>query len=351
MGGSCPLAVRLAVAVRAGWGGEGEGKCHEESCHGHVIEGTTARASLQGRFDSGTIHGVRSLFRAPRGRAEVVFDYAQVVLGSVLVGLGTNWFFVPNKVVSGGVTGIAIILHYVLGTPVGLVVLALNLPLLWLGWRYVGGMRFFSRTLVSILVLSPTIDLTAPWLTPPTSDRLLVICYGGLLDGLGMGLVFRGRGTTGGTDVLARLAHRHLGVGIGQALLAFNVVIFAGAAFIFGAEPVMVALALAFVSARVLDLVQSGFSVARTALIIASQPRLVMDAVFARLGRGVTVLDALGGYSGEPRPVLMVVVAAHEVGRLKRLVAEVDPKAFVAIVPAQEVLGEGFAPHVREEKG
>ncbi|MEP0774670.1 MAG: YitT family protein [Acidobacteriota bacterium] len=294
---------------------------------------------------------MKALFRAPRGRAEVVFDYAQVVLGSVLVGLGTNWFFVPNKVVSGGVTGIAIICHYVFKTPVGVVVLALNLPLLWLGWRFVGGMRFFVRTVVSVLVLSATIDLTAPLLTPPTQDRLLVICYGGLLDGLGMGLVFRGRGTTGGTDVLARIAHRYLGVGIGQALLAINVVIFGGAAFIFGAEPVMVALALAFVSARVLDLVQSGFSVARTALIIAAQPRAVMDAVFARLGRGVTVLDGIGGYTGEARPVLMVVVAAHEVGRLKRLVAEVDPRAFVTILPAQEVLGEGFAAHSREEKG
>lgn len=280
----------------------------------------------------------------------MIFDYAQVISGSVLVGLGTNWFLVPNKVVSGGVTGLAIIAHYLLDTPVGTVVFALNVPLLWLGWRYIGGMRFFVRTLVSVIVLSATIDLTAAVLTPPTQDRLLVICYGGLLDGLGMGLVFRGRGTTGGTDVLARLAHRYLGVGIGQALLAINVLIFGGAAFIFGAETVMVALALAFVSARVLDLVQSGFSVARTALIIAAQPRTVMDAVFARLGRGVTVLDALGGYSGEPRPVLMVVVAAHEVGRLKRLVAEVDRRAFVAIMPAQEVLGEGFAPHTREEQ-
>jgi uncharacterized membrane-anchored protein YitT (DUF2179 family) len=202
---------------------------------------------------------------------------------------------------------------------------------------------------VSVLVLSAAIDLLAPLLTPPTSDRLLVICYGGLLDGLGMGLVFRGRGSTGGTDVLARLAHRFLGVGIGQALLAMNVVIFAAAGFIFGAEAVMVALALAFVSARVLDVVQSGFAAARSALIISTAPERVKTAVLERLGRGVTVLAGQGGYTGEPRPVLYVVVAAHEVGRLKRLVAEADPEAFVAIAPAQEVLGEGFSPHPEEE--
>jgi len=292
---------------------------------------------------------MRRWLMAPRGRAGVVFDYALVVAGSVLVAAGTDLFFVPNKVVSGGVAGIAIIAHYLAGTPVGAVVLVLNLPLLWLGWKYAGGMRFFVRTAVSVVVMSVAIDLLAPILTPPTTDRLLVICYGGLLDGLGMGLVFRGRGSTGGTDVLARLAHRFLGVGIGQALLGMNVVIFMAAGFVFGAEAVMVALALAFVSARVLDLVQEGLSAARSALIISTDPERVKAAVLQRLGRGVTVLAGQGGYTGEARPVLYVVVAAHEAGRLKRLVAEADPEAFVAITPAQEVLGEGFSPHSKKE--
>ncbi len=292
---------------------------------------------------------MRLAFVAPRGRAGVAFDYAQIVLGSLLVAAGTNLFFVPNNVVSGGVTGIAIIAHHLLRTPVGAVVLLANLPLLWLGWRYAGGMRFFVRTAVSVVVLSVGIDLSAPFLAPPTHDRLLVICYGGLVDGLGMGLVFRGRGTTGGTDILARLAHRHLGVGIGQALLAINVAIFGAAAFVFGAEAVMVALALAFVSARVLDLVQAGFSAARAALVISTRPEEVRRAVLDTLGRGLTVLRGQGGFTGEERPVLYVVVASHEVGRLKRLIAQVDPAAFLAITPAQEVLGEGFAPHAGEE--
>ncbi|MGD1149252.1 MAG: YitT family protein [Thermoanaerobaculaceae bacterium] len=286
---------------------------------------------------------------APKGRLGVAFDYALIVAGSLLVAAGTNLFFVPNNVVSGGVTGLSIIAHRLFRTPVGMVVLLLNLPLLWLGWRFAGGIRFFVRTVVSVLVLSIAIDLTAPFLVPPTHDRLLVICYGGLIDGLGMGLVFRGRGTTGGTDILARLAHRYLGVGIGQALLAMNVAIFAGAAFLFGAEAVMVALALAFVSARVLDVVQTGFSAARAALIISKKPDEVREAVLGTLGRGVTLLHGQGGYTGEERPVLYVVVMPHEVGRLKRLVAHVDRAAFVAITPAQEVLGEGFAPHAGEE--
>lgn len=278
------------------------------------------------------------------GPLRTFVDFLEVITGSLLVALGTNLFFVPNKVVSGGVTGISILFHYAWGTPVGLVTLLLNLPLLWIGWRWAGGARFFVRTALAVVVMAAAIDLTAPYLTPPTTDRLLVIMYGGLLDGLGMGLVFRGRGTTGGTDVLARVANRFLGVGIGQTLLALNVLIFAVAAFQFGAEAVMVALALAFVSARTLDTVQAGFAASRQAIIITRHPEAVRDAVFDNLRRGVTLLEARGGWTGEPRPMLYVVVAAHEVGRLKLRVAEVDPDAFVAISAAQEVLGEGFAP-------
>ncbi len=290
-------------------------------------------------------------FTWPEGRLGVALDYLEIVVGSLLVAAGTNLFFVPNKVVSGGVTGIAIIAHYLASSPVGLVVLALNVPLLAIGWKWAGGIRFFARTAVAVAVMSIAIDLTAPYLHPPTQDRLLVICYGGLLDGFGMGLVFRGRGTTGGTDILARLAHRYLGLGIGQTLLVVNILIFAAAGFIFGAEPVMVALAVAFVSARTLDLVQAGFSASRQAIIISSRPDAVRESIFTNLQRGVTVIEGHGGYTGRPQPILYVVVAAYEVGRLKRRVAEADPDAFVAISSAQEVLGEGFTPATTEDDG
>lgn len=285
--------------------------------------------------------------RRARSRGTVV-DYVQIVTGSALVAIGTNMFFVPHRIVSGGVTGIAIIAHYALGTPVGAGVLVLNLPLLFLGWRYAGGLKFFVRTALSVVILSVMIDVTAPYVQTPTDDRLLIICYGGLLDGLGVGLVFRGRGTTGGTDVLARLAQRWLGVPVGQALLGMNVLIFGAAAFQFGMEAVMIALALAFVSARVVDLVQEGFSSARAALIISSRPDEVRTAVLDRIGRGVTILKGTGGYTGRDRPVLYVVVAATEVGQLKRILAEVDRSAFVALAPAGEVLGQGFAPNQPE---
>jgi uncharacterized membrane-anchored protein YitT (DUF2179 family) len=165
------------------------------------------------------------------------------------------------------------------------------------------------------------------------------------LDGIGSGLVFRGRGTTGGTDVFARLARRYLGMPMGTSLLLMNLVIFAAAGRVYGLEPVMVALALAFVSARVVDLIQDGLSTARAAFIVSTKPEEVRDAVIQVLNRGVTTLQGEGGYSGESRPVLFVVVSTTEVVRLKRILAEVDRKAFITIAPAKEVLGEGFAPN------
>ncbi|MCP4899668.1 MAG: YitT family protein [bacterium] len=282
------------------------------------------------------------------GPWRVLFDYSQIIVGSLLVAAGTNWFFVPNKVVAGGVTGISILLHYAFNTPVGLVAFLFNIPLLAIGWRWAGGARFFVRTLVAVAVMSAAIDLSAPYLTAFTSDRLLIICYGGLLDGLGIGLVFRGRGTTGGTDVIARVANRYLGLGLGQTILAINVLIFAAAAFQFGAEPVMVALALAWVSAKVLDTVQAGLSASRQAFIITTQPDAVRDTIFTHLNRGVTILEARGGYTDTRRPVLYVVISSFEVRRLKMRVAQTDPDAFVTISSAQEVLGEGFAPQIAE---
>lgn len=280
---------------------------------------------------------------------ELLLDYVLIVIGSILVGVGANLFFVPFNVVSGGVTGIAIILHYFVDTiPIGMAVFFMNIPLTLLGLRYAGGVQFFVRTTVSVFIMSATIDGTASFLVPYAQAQfanadLLIICYGGLLDGLGMGLVFRGRGTTGGTDVLAKVAQRFLGVPIGQSLLAMNVLIFGGAVIVFELRPVMVALALAFVSARVVDLVQEGFSTARAAMIMTTKVDEVRQAILEDLGRGVTILKGQGGFTGNDRPVLYVVVAASEVGQLKRTLAHLDRGAFVAIAPAKEVYGEGFA--------
>jgi uncharacterized membrane-anchored protein YitT (DUF2179 family) len=255
-------------------------------------------------------------------------------------------FLIPNRVVPGGAVGVATILHYVLGTQVGAVTLALNVPLFVAGLRWTGGFRFAARTILAVVVMSLAIDYLSPIVPEVTVEPLLYTLYGGLLDGLGMGLVFRSGGTTGGTDILARLVRRITGANLGSILAAINVMILGSAAAVFGLEPALYAMIVAFVSGRVIDVVQQGFNTARSALIISQHPTRIRERVMSELGRGMTVLQGMGGYTRAQREVLYCVVARSEVAQLKRLVDDADPNAFVVISQAQEVLGEGFAMRV-----
>jgi uncharacterized membrane-anchored protein YitT (DUF2179 family) len=276
-----------------------------------------------------------------QSRWGVFYDYLRVVAGAVIIGVSIDLFLVPNNVVSGGITGLAILINHLTGVPVGVSMLVLNTPLLWLGWRYSGGPGFLMRTIVGVVVLALSIDLLAPVLSTPTEDRLLVIFYGGAMGGLGLALVFRGRGTTGGVDILGQLANRFWGWDIGQAMLAVNILVFGLAGLLFGPEPAMVALLLAFVTTKSLDAMMHGLSATRSALIISDQHDRIRESVLEHLGRGVTVLHATGGYTGEERKVLYVVVQRHEAQRLRQRIHEADPGAFVSFYSPQEVMG-GF---------
>ena len=233
-------------------------------------------------------------------------DYALVVGGAICVALAADLFLIPNQVISGGVVGVATILCYTLGTPVGLITLLINVPLLLAGLRWAGGRRFAVRTGLAVLVLSLALDLLPPYLPEATSEPLLYTLYGGLLDGLGMGLVFRAGGTTGGTDVLARLFQRFTSFNLGGILLGINVAILGAATAVFGLEPALYALIVAYVSSRVIDLVQEGFSHARAALIVSDRPAVIRERVMTELRRGVTVLEGQGGvYCSAARGALL----------------------------------------------
>jgi uncharacterized membrane-anchored protein YitT (DUF2179 family) len=269
-------------------------------------------------------------------------DLCVIALGALLVALAADLFLIPNKVVSGGVTGIATILYYVAGAPVGLVVLALNIPLFIAGARWGGGLRPALRTIFAVVIMSVAIDVLAPHVPRITADPLLYTVYGGILDGLGLGLVLRYEGTTGGTDIVARLLKRRLGINFGTTLLVSNVLILGAAGFIFGPEPAMYAIILAGVSSKVIDLVQEGARSARSALIVSQRPDDVRQAILRDLERGVTILQGRGGYTQAERPVLLCAVQRNELSRLKRLIHQIDPAAFVIIGSVHEVLGEGF---------
>jgi uncharacterized membrane-anchored protein YitT (DUF2179 family) len=271
----------------------------------------------------------------------VVGEYALILLGALLNAVSINVFLLPNDVIAGGVTGLAMIGELSLGIPFGLVLVALNVPLLILQWRLLGGVGAFIRTVTGIAALATFTQVLQPYLPEVTYDRLLVICYGGGLGGLGLALVFLGRGTTGGADILAKLCHRWFGWSFGRTLLLVNALAYGLAGLLYGPEPAMVALLLSFVMGRTLDAVLHGISSSRAVLIITELPNDVRQGITRNLGRGLTLVPATGGYSGRKKTLMYVVVPRADIQRLKLRVLERDPGAFITVLTPREAVG-GF---------
>jgi uncharacterized membrane-anchored protein YitT (DUF2179 family) len=284
-------------------------------------------------------------------RTLLLLDYLYITLGSFLVAVSVTWIFVPNKTVTGGITGVSILLHHLFDWPISVTSLLINIPLFWAGYRYLGGREFAIKTLYGILVLTLFLQATDGLTSYPlTENSLLASIYGGLVLGAGLGIVFRGRATTGGTDLAARLFQNLTGISAGKLLLVIDGSIIAAAGVIFGVERVLFALISLFITAKTIDLVQQGVGLAKVAYIITEENDKVRERILYNLSRGCTVVPSYGGFTGEQRSMLMVVVSRSEVARLKETVRAIDPRAFIIVSDAQEVLGEGFTLRVADEK-
>ena len=271
-----------------------------------------------------------------------VRNYAGIILGALITALALNMFLIPNKVAAGGVSGLATVLHHLLGFPVGLTMLAFDIPLLLLSMRVIGA-RFGVNTVFGAATLSLSIDLLAPYTPVLTGDLLLASLYGGVLAGIGLGIVFRFEGSTAGTDLAAAMLNKVFGFSIGQSLLGIDCFVIAAAGLAFqSAELSLYALISLFISSQVIDLVQEGPSSAKTFFIMTCEPENVAHDIMAKLDRGVTYLQARGGYTGQERAMLFCVVGKREITRLKEIVYARDKHAFVIVADAHEVLGEGF---------
>lgn len=274
----------------------------------------------------------------------VLRQYAGITLGTLITALGLNLFLIPNKIAAGGVSGLATIVYFVAGWPVGLTILAINIPLFLLGLKVLGA-RYGVGTLYGAVALAVGIEVTAPLVPVLTRDFLLASLYGGVVTGIGLGLVFRFRGNTAGTMLLAAIISKLYGIRVGQSLLIadFLVIVLAGVAFK-SPELAMYALITIFVTAQIIDLVQEGPSTAKAFIIMTEAPQKVGDAILYELDRGVTYLNGRGGYTNQERDLLLCVVAMDEVTALKEMVVKHDPRAFVIVTDAHEVMGEGFTP-------
>ncbi|MFC4768293.1 YitT family protein [Effusibacillus consociatus] len=272
-----------------------------------------------------------------------VRDMIFVTIGAFLTALSVNWVFVPNQIVTGGLTGIGILLEFALGIPISATTLLLNIPLFVAGWKMLGGQAFGFKTLYGFVVLAGFIQLTDFFRTTPLTDEPLLACiYGGVLLGGGLGIVFRGRATTGGTDLLARLVQKLTGVSPGVLLLVIDGLIIVSAAVMFNVERILYALVSLFVTGKTIDFIQEGLARSKVAYIISAHHDQIKEGILHSLDRGVTQLEAVGGYTGENRKVLLCVVNQSEVSNLKDLVRSVDSEAFVIVSDAHEVLGKGF---------
>lgn len=271
-----------------------------------------------------------------------VRNYLGVILGVLLEAVALNMFLIPNKIAAGGVSGLATVLYYLFNWPVGMIMLLFNIPLFIIGVKILGT-RYGINTLFGAAALSIAIDLTAPFTPVLTADLLLSSLYGGVLGGIGMGLIFRFKGNTAGTALAAAIINRLFGISVGQSLLLadFFVIAFAGVAFK-SAELALYGLISLYVTAQIVDLVQEGPSTSKAFWIMSGKADDVSSAILKDLDRGVTFFQGKGGYTGQQRDMLLCVVDTSEVTRLKDLIRKIDPRAFVIVSDAHEVLGEGF---------
>ena len=293
--------------------------------------------------------GVKQVFKLLASNLEFsrasVWDYLLVLAGALVQALAMRLFLVPAQLVSGGISGIAQLIYFYLPWPIGLMVLVGNIPLFFLGWQYLGGPRFALRTALAIVAFSFFTDFLVLFIPNGIVDDLVLNClYGGVLLGIGLGLVYRGKGTSGGSDILGRILNHRLGISVSSSYLITDTAVILAAGFVFGWENALYALVTTYASGLAAEMVLEGSGIYRTAMIVTACPEQVASQIMTVLERGVTVLEGSGAYTGQSRPVLYCVITRAEVSRIKEIVRQADPRAFMVIGVAHEALGEGFRP-------
>ncbi|MBU8881212.1 YitT family protein [Bacillus sp. FJAT-29790] len=267
-------------------------------------------------------------------------EYVLVLAGAAFIAISFNVFLLPNRVASGGVSGISTILDATMGWEPAYVQWAFNIPLFIAGVIFLGK-QFGAKTLAGTIFLPFVVFFTkdiGPW----TQDPLLASLFGGIGVGLGLGIVFRGKASTGGTDLAAQIINKYTGLTLGTCVVILDGLIVLAAAIVFDIERGLYALLALYVTSKTIDIVQVGFSRSKMTIIITERQNEVREGILHKIDRGVTKLTAYGGYTDHERPILMCVVDQTEFTKLKQLVKTIDPTAFIIVTDAYEVVGEGF---------
>lgn len=265
-----------------------------------------------------------------------------IFLANILCTLAFNGFLVPAKLLSGGVGGLAIMIQYLTGVPSGIIVFVINIPIFLIGARMVDKdfafYGFISMFMFSIL-LTLTKDISR---IINLDDIILRAIFGGVINGAGMGFLFRNRSSQGGLDIIAAILKRKYNMNIGSALMMLNSVIIALASILFGLDKGLYTLLSMYIAYQVLDKVQTGFSNKKNLVIVSDRPQEIADEIIVKLKRGVTFLDGMGAYSKENKHIIYCVIVSKEVVTVKHIIKKIDPTAFLIITDVVEVKGTGF---------
>ena len=282
--------------------------------------------------------------------AQKVRSCGIITLGAVIYALAFDWFVAPNQIAMGGVTGLAQIVNALVPVlPVGVLSILVNVPLFLAGWRLLGG-RLLVSSLYAMAVSSLAIDVIAWMHTFPPMDPILATLYGGAGMGVGLGLVFSQGATTGGTDIIGKLLKLKLPwLPIGKLVMIPDMVVVILAAVVFGTvNAALYGLIQMYLLCKVMDMILYGWDTSRVAYIITDRWEETVQGLLD-MNRGVTLLQGKGAYTGAEKQVLLVAFRQREIVPIKRMLREIDPKAFFIVCDAHEILGEGFGDYQKEE--
>jgi uncharacterized membrane-anchored protein YitT (DUF2179 family) len=270
-------------------------------------------------------------------------DYFLITAGSILMSFSVAGFMAPNKIMDGGFTGIAIILHHLFNTPIGLVALFMMSIVLIIGYKLLGK-AFGVRTIYATLLFTLSIEFFIGYLKigAITHDMTLAVFYGGLFTGISLAMIFYVGASTGGTDVLASIIKKYVGLSLGRSLLLIDLVVSMGAGLFFGAEKLMYSLILIFIETQVIDLILNGISASKRLWIISEKWEQIRDHILDNYERGATLIEGQGAYTKDKKTIIISYIPRRYVTKLKREIHKIDPDVFIGIDPSAGVYGEGF---------
>ena len=270
----------------------------------------------------------------------LIRKYILLFIGSIITAVGLEIFLVPNNIIDGGIVGISIMAGALTGQPLGLFLVLLNIPFLYLGYKQIGK-TFAISTTFAIISLSYWTSYFHP-IAEITHDLFLAAIFGGIITGLGVGIIIRHGGSLDGTEIVAIILDKRSGFSVGEIVMFMNLFILSSAGLVFGWDRAMYSLVAYFIIAKVIDVVIKGLDESNGVMIVTGEPDEIAEALMARLGRGVTILHGEGGYTGDPKKVLYCVVTRLEVDKLKAIVSEKDDSAFVTINQVHDIIGGRF---------